>query len=465
MTRRTRRAAALGALSLALTGCAVGPNYKRPLLPVPEGFYGDERAAEARSLADAPWWEVFDDPILKGLVDEALCYGFDARLAAARVEEARARFGIAHSRFFPAVDYEGAWQRGRANRFFDPAGATQTTWTADVGFSWELDLWGRIRRLNESARAQYLATEEGRRGVLLSLVSDVAIAYMELRELDDELAIARRTTAAFQGTYDLFNRRLEGGAASALETSRAEASLGLVAAEIPEIERAIVARENQINFLLGRNPQPIPREGPLIALPPEVPPGLPSTLLERRPDVRQAEQLLIAANANVGVAKADFFPRLSLTGLFGGVSPELGDLFSHGKIWNIGAGLAGPIFQGGRIKRSYEAAQAQWRQAQIQYEAAAANAFGEVSQALVDRTKLVETERQRARTVAAYQEAVRLANLRYTSGLSAYFEVLEAQQQLFPAEISLARTRRDQLVAVVNLYRALGGGWQAEVQK
>jgi outer membrane protein, multidrug efflux system len=236
-----------------------------------------------------------------------------------------------------------------------------------------------------------------------------------------------------------------------------------MAAQIPEIERAIVARENQINFLLGRNPQPIPREGPLTPLPPDVPPGLPSTLLERRPDVRQAEQMLVAANANVGVAKANFFPRLSLTGLFGSVSPELGDLFSKGKTWSLGAGLLGPLFQGGAIKRNYEVARAQREQARIQYEAAATNAFGEVSSALVDRTKLVETERQRTRTVAAYQEAVRLANIRYGSGLSAYFEVLDAQQQLYPAEVSLALTRRDQLVAVANLYRALGGGWQAEV--
>jgi multidrug efflux system outer membrane protein len=432
-------------------------------VPVPERFYGDQRAAEARSLADVPWWDVFDDPILKGLIEEAVRNGFDARLSAARVQEARARYGIVRSQFYPSVDYEGAWQRQRADQIINPSGKAQTRWTVDVGFSWELDLWGRIRRLSEAARAQYLATEEGRRGVLLSLVSDVAVAYMELRELDSELAIAKTTTAAFQDTYDLFNRRLEGGAASALETARAEASLAQVAAQIPEIERAIVARENQINFLLGRNPQPIAREGPLMALPPDVPPGLPSALLERRPDIRQAEQLLIAANANVGVARADFFPRLSLTGFFGNVSPELGDLFaSHSKTWSIGSGLVGPIFQGGRIKRSYEAAQAQWQQARIQYEATTTNAFGEVSGALVDRTKLVETERQLARAVAAYQEAVRLANVRYNSGLSAYFEVLEAQQQLFPAEISLAQTRRDQLVAVVTLYRALGGGWQAE---
>jgi len=462
MGRRARRSAATVLLGLALAGCAIGPNYKRPSLPVPERFYADERAAEARSLADVPWWDIFDDPILKGLIEEAIRNGFDARLAAARVQEARARFGIARSQSFPTVDYEVGWQRARPDQIINPSGETQTQWTVDAGFSWELDLWGRIRRLNEAALAAYLATEEGRRGVLLSLVSDVAIAYIDLRELDRELEIAKSTTTAFQGTYDLFNRRLEGGAASALETARAEASLAQVAAQIPEIERAIVALETRINFLLGRNPQPIPREGPLTALPPEVPAGLPSTLLERRPDIRQAEQVLIAANAGVGAAKADFFPRLSLTGFFGNVSPELHDLFSQGKTWSLGADLLGPIFQGGRIKRGYEAAQARWQQARIEYEGAAANAFGEVSRALADRTKLVETERQRARTVAAYQEAVRLASVRYASGLSAYFEVLEAQQQLFPAEIGLAQTRRDQLVAVVNLYRALGGGWQAE---
>jgi multidrug efflux system outer membrane protein len=463
MTRHAGLRAALGALSLALlAGCAVGPNYKRPLVPVPDRFYGEAQASEARSLADVRWWDVFDDPILKGLVDEAVRNGFDARLAAARVQEARARYGIVRSQRFPSVDYDAGWQRGRANQILNPSGATLTQWSVDVGFSWELDLWGRIRRLSEGARAEYLATEEARRGVLLSLVSDVAIAYLDLRELDEELEIAKRTTAAFQDTFDLFNRRLEGGAASGLETARAEGSLGQVAAQIPEIERAIVARENEINFLLGRNPQAIPREGPLAALPPEVPPGLPSALLERRPDIRQAEQLLISANAGVGAAKADFFPRLSLTGLFGNVSPDLGDLFSHGKEWSIASGLVGPIFQGGRIKRSYEAAQARWQQARIGYESATTNAFGEVSRSLVDRTKLVETERQRARAVAAFQEAVRLANIRYNSGLSAYFEVLEAQQQLFPAEISLAQTRRDQRVAVVNLYRALGGGWPAE---
>ena len=461
MSRRSPLLVASMALAVA-GGCATGPNYKRPSLPMPESFYGASRVDEARVVAEAAWWGVFADPVLTALVEEALRDGFDARLAAARVEEARARFGIARADFYPSISYAGGWQRGRADQLVNPDGTKQTRWRADVGFSWELDLWGRIRRLNEAARAQFLATEEAQRGVLLSLASEVAVAYLELRELDAELEISRRTAAAFQDTYALFNRRLEGGAASALETARAEAALGEVAAQIPEIERAIVARENQLNFLLGRSPQEISREAAATPLPPDVPPGLPSALLERRPDVRQAEQLLVAANAGVGAAKAEFFPRLSLTGLFGNASSELDQLFSQGTTWSIGAGLLGPLFQGGRIKRGQEAAIARFEQARVQYEATVVNALGEVSSALVDRSMLVETERQRGRAVTALLEAVRLANLRYNSGRSAYFEVLEAQQQLFPAELTLARTRRDQRVAVVNLYRALGGGWPAE---
>src|SRR5262249_29662146 len=346
-------------------GCAIGPNYKRPPVVVPERFYGEEAVAQAGSLADLPWWEVFDDPTLKALVDEALRNGFDARLAAGRGGEAAARYGVARGNFYPSVGYQGGWQRTRGDQFANPSGETKTKWTANVAFQWELDLWGRIRRLNEAARAQYLATEEARRGVLLSLLSQVATAYFELRELDDELEIAERTTAAFQDTFDLFNRRLRGGAASALETTRAEASLGQVAAQIPEIERAIVAKENEINFLLGRNPQPILRPGGPTLPPPDPPAGRPSTLPERRPDVRQAEEALVSANAGVGVAKADFFPRLSLTGLFGNVSPELGTLFSSGKTWNVGFGLLGPIFSGGAVKHNYETAKPHWQPPRI----------------------------------------------------------------------------------------------------
>jgi outer membrane protein, multidrug efflux system len=456
-----RRVLAGVLLGTGLVGCTVGPNYKRPPVSVPAQFYGAEGAvAEARSLADVPWWGLFQDPVLKALVDEALQKGFDARLAAARVEEARAVYGIARSDLFPLAGYTGGFNRTKIDRVTIEDQPIQTKWTAEVGFKWEIDLFGRIRRQTEAARARYLASEEARRGVLLALVSDVAIAYFELRELDAELVIARRTTAAFQDTYDLFDRQLRGGAVSALETARAEALLGQVSAQIPEIERAIVAKENQINLLLGRNPQPIPRDGDT-PVPPDVPAGLPSALLERRPDVRQAEDLLVAANAGIGAAKAAYFPTLNLTGYSGDVSPALGDVFS-GKTYSFAASLLGPLFQAGQIKKNANASKARYEQAAVQYDASIAKALSEVSSTLVDRTKLVETERQRARTVRAYQEAVRLANLRYNSGLSAYFEVLDAQQQLFPAEISLARTHLEQLVAVANLYKALGGGWQAE---
>ena len=460
MTTRRGPAAATGLLLLGLAGCVVGPNYKRPPVPAPEQFYGQEAAiAEARSLADLTWWDMFQDPVLQELIDEALRNGFDARLAVARVEEARALYGVARGDLFPGIAYQGGWQRQRQDQTVNPDGDAETKWSAGVGFSWELDLFGRIRRQTEAARALYLASEEARRGVLLSLASDVATTYFELRELDAELEISRRTTVAFQDTYDLFQRRLQGGAASALETARAEGLLGAVAAQIPDIEREITAKENQLNFLLGRTPQPIAREGDVPPAPPEVPPGLPSTLLERRPDVRQAEEELIAANAGIGAAKARFFPTLSLTGLFGNASADLGDLFSHGKTWSIASTLTGPIFAGGQIKKNYEAAKARFEQGKVQYEAAVTNALREVSGALVDRTKLVESEKQHERAVVAFTEAVRLSNLRYRSGLSAYFEVLDAQQQLYPAEVSLVRTHRDQLLAVVNLYKALGGGW------
>jgi multidrug efflux system outer membrane protein len=451
MVGRTGILVALAALFLM--SCAVGPNYKRPPVAPPDRYYAETAAAEAQSLADLPWWRLFDDPLLAGLIDEALKNGFDARIAAARVEEARARYGVARSQFFPQVDYQAGYQRSRF---------TDSAWSLQAGLSWELDLWGRVRRLNESARAGYLASEEARRGVMLSLVSDVATAYFELRELDVELEIAKRTREAFQGTYDLFNRRLEGGAASALETARAEAALQTVAAQIPELERAIVAKENQINFLVGRNPQPIVRNTLPPPLPPVIPAGLPSQLLERRPDIREAEQSLVAANANVGVTVANFFPTISLTGVAGVVSPELNTLFSTGGSWSIAAGLVGPLFHGGQLKSEYEAAKARWEQVKVQYEATVTNALGEVSTALIDRTKLSDTVRERAKATAAYEEAVRLSNIRYLSGLASYFEVLEAQQQLFPAENALVQAKRDQFLAVIRLYRALGGGWQAE---
>jgi multidrug efflux system outer membrane protein len=436
-------------LSVVFTACTVGPKYQRPAVTVPENYYG------ATTTAEVQWFDLFQDPVLRSLVDEAVRNGFDARIAAARVEEARARYGISESLRYPDVDYQAGIGRSRVNQ------ETSNRGGASVNVGWEVDLWGRIRRLNEAARAQYLATEEGRRAVLLTLVSDIAIAYFDLRELDAELDIARRSTAAFSDTRDLFHRRLEGGTASAVETSRAEALLANSAAVIPLLERAIVATENRINYLAGRPPGPIARglalnEQPL---PPAVPAGLPSELLLRRPDIRQSEQLLIAANANVGVAQAAFYPTLSLTGLLGVASPELSNLFDEGRTWSIQTSLLGPIFNAGRLRNQHRAAIAQFEQARVVYEADVTNALGEVSTALVSVEKLRLAEEERVRAVRANEEAVRLVTLRYESGLSAYFEVLDAMERLLAAENALAETRRDRLVALVQFYRALGGGW------
>lgn len=330
--------------------------------------------------------------------------------------------------------------------------------------SWELDVWGKVRRANEAAFADLFASEEFRRGVVLSLVSEVARAYFDLLELDLELDIARRTTESFQQTLTLFTQRLQMGVASKLETARAEASLASTAATIPNLERQIVAKENQISILLGRSPAAIPRGTPLVdqAFPPETPAGLPSQLLERRPDIQQAEQTLIAANARVGVAKAGFLPTIGLTGLRGGRSDVLEDVVKgSASIWTIAGGLAGPILQGGLVYENYQAAIAEWEQTKLQYEQSVLTALKEVSNALTDQQKLVEVQKEQARAVTALQESVRLATLRYTGGFASYYEVIEAQQQLFPAENALAQTRRDRLAAVVQLYKALGGGWSA----
>ena len=413
------------------------------------------------SLADRPWWEIFGDETLQRLIDDALRNGYDVRLAAARVEEARANAGIARSEFFPQIGYQAQWSRSRESEFVAPGAGVLSLHDVNLGLSWELDLWGRIRRSNEAALAQYLATEEARRGVLLSLVSETATDYFALRQLDLRLEIALRTRAAFQETYDLFNRRFEAGMASALETASAEASLAGVAGQVPQLESQIVALENAIGLLLGRNPGPIARGAALTdqLLPPEVPAGLPSDLLRRRPDVRQAEQQLVAANAAVGIAMASFFPTISLTGAFGGVSPQVSDLFGPGKTWSVAAGLAGPLFQGLRLKNQYDARIAQWEQAKVQYEKAVTNAFGEASSAIVAHEKLAQAEKEQARAVAAYRQAVTLSNQRYVSGFAGYLDVLQAEQNLFPAENTLALLRFNRLANFVQLYKALGGGW------
>jgi outer membrane protein, multidrug efflux system len=442
--------------TLLLAACTVGPDYVRPPVPVPHVFYGTSTAAVEESIADAEWFEVFTDRALRRLIEEALRDGYDVRVAAARVEEARARYGIAGAARFPSVDYQVRGGYGRQG------GQTGAAIAANAGAFWEVDLWGRIRRLNEAARAQYLASEEGRRAVRLTLAAEIASAYFDLRELDAELAIARQTVEAFERTLELFDARLRGGTASGLETARAEALLANAAAQIPLLERLIITTENQINLLAGRPPQPVERGEALAGqpVPAEIPPGLPAALLLRRPDVHAAEQALVAANAQIGVAEAAFYPALSLTGLLGGQSSELAELFDEGRLWNVQANLLGPIFNAGRLRNQRRVAVAQFDEALALYERAVTRALADASSAIVAVEKLAVAERERERSLRANEEAVRLATMRYESGFSAYFEVLDAMQQLFIAENNLARTRRDRLVALVQLYRALGGGWQ-----
>jgi multidrug efflux system outer membrane protein len=449
-----------------LGGCAIGPNYKRPTVAEPQTFRG-QAVVEAASLADAPWWEVFHDPILADLIHEALHSNYDVRIAAARVQEARANFVVSRSDLYPALDYGAGVSRGKIEPgvLGAPGGQAPSTsnfYNATLAMSWELDIWGRIRRSTEAARAALLATENARRGVWLTLVSDLAQAYFELLALDVQLQIARDSRDAYQHTFDLFQDRFTLGVASKLETSRAQGALGGAEANIPQLESAIVAKENQISILLGKSPSAILRGRPMYEHPvvPVVPAGLPSALLERRPDLRQAEQQLVSANARIGVAKAEFFPKLSLTALFGTASPEVSALTGgSATIWAVAGTLSGPLFNAGRTLGTYRASVAQWEQVRLQYEQAVLTALREVSDALTALRKLSEAETAQDVSVKALGEAVEHATDRYRQGLANYFEVLEAQQQLYPAQSTLAQIRRDRLVTHTRLYRALGGGW------
>lgn len=465
---RARRLA-VGALCLALGSCALGPNYERPVIDTPPAYRVEDVPAatviDAATLADLPWWHVFQDPVLQELIEEALVKSYDMRLVAQRVEQARYAVGVTRADLLPQVGYEGAAQRGR---FANPLGGANVTTNQFFGafqMAWEIDIWGRIRRSTEASLADLMAAEDVRRGVILSLVTEVAQSYFELRELDLEIEIAERTRDSFQQTLDLFTRRLRGGVGDKLATSRAEGALAGTLATIPDLRRQIVAKENQISILLGRHPGPIPRGAALTeqAHPPDVPAGLPAALLERRPDILQAEQNIVAANALVGVAITDFLPRIGLTTLYGGQSTELENLVKGpGNVWAIGGSMLGPIFQGGRLYYSYKGSVASWEAAVLLYEQTVLNALGEVSNTLVARQRFAESRVELVRQVTALSESVRLSKLRYDGGLASYFEVLQAQQELFPAEITLARTRLNQLTAIVQLYRALGGGWREE---
>jgi multidrug efflux system outer membrane protein len=442
-------------LLLLLSGCSLGPKYNRPTVQPPANFYTEQQATTI-SAADQGWWDLFKDPVLQGLIREGLQNNYDLQLAVSRVEQERALLGVTHSQYYPQVAYDGNIS-GQTSTLVP----NHTYYAYSLTTFWEIDLFGRIRKLNEAQRAVYFSSEEARRDVRLLVMAEVARAYFQLRALDEQLEIAKLTVKSFQETLDIFQHKLEGGAASGLEVARAQGALSNVAAGIPDFERQIVAQENALSLLLGKNPGPITRGATLADQndPPEVPAGLPATLLERRPDLREAEQNLIAANANVGVAKANFFPTISLSGLLGGVSPQLSELTGAGRAWSVAGDFAGPIFTAGRLKNEYRASLAQRDQAKISFEKAVTQAFGEVSTSLSAHEKLAKAYREQMTSAAAYRDSVRLSIVRYDSGLSSYLEIVDAQIQMYPAESAVVNYDLGRKLALVDLYRALGGGW------
>ena len=463
-TRVARSGLFVVAVSSLLTGCAaVGSNYERPPLTTPPQYRFEAANSQAQSLADVPWFQVFDDPALQALIRDAIANNLDLRVAVARVEEARARAGIAKSYLYPQVDGTAVYGVRGASTTEENNDTTHQSGAYGFQLSWEIDLFGRLRRGQEAALALALASEQGRRGVLVTLVGDVASDYFLLREFDLQLAIARETLRLNDETVTYFQNRLDGGVSNRLELDRIQANRAQTAATVPEIERQIAIMENALSLLLGRPPGPITRDPLTLAerLPPPIPAGLPASLLERRPDVIQAEQVLVAANADIGVAKAMFYPTISLTGFLGGISGDLTSfLGGSGAVWSVSPGLFQPIFQAGRLRRNLEAAQARFDAALALYQKAALNSYREVANALVTIQKLAEQRGFRETGVTALQDASELSRERYDSGLASYIEILTADQQLFEQQLLLAQTRGAELRARAELYRTLGGGWQ-----
>jgi len=449
-----------------LTGCKVGPNYRRPAVQVPGSFRDlsrDQQAqAQAASYADLPWWQVFQDPQLQELIRTALKQNYDLQLATERINAARAQVSITRSNLFPQVQGKADFLGGKESNF-------QTTFnfltlSADAAF--QLDFFGRLRRATEAARAELLATEDAHQTVVLTLVGDVASDYFTLLQLDLALEITHNTVTAQEASVKLTNFRVEHGVGTKLDVLQAQQTLDTANAQIPELERQIAQEENAISILLGNYPQNVPRGRPLVEqpLPPEVPGGLPSALLERRPDIRQAEQILVAANAQIGVAKAQFFPQIALTGSGGGTfgrSSAFSRLMSSQVgIWSYGANVSQPIFTGGALRGNLKAAESEHQQTLIAYRQTIQRAFGDVSDALIGYQKFHEVRVRQEQTVADLQESVRLSNMRYKGGTTTYLEVLDGQRALFSAELTLAGARGSEYQSLVQLYRSLGGGWQ-----
>jgi outer membrane protein, multidrug efflux system len=460
--RRSFICALVGALA---AGCAVGPDYVKPKVAAPDAYRFAEK--ETAETAATEWWKQFGDPVLDQLIAEALSNNKNAKIAAANVEQAAGVLTQTRSALFPQLSYSASGTRQRSSeragipipeRFIQNP---QNTYETLAGASWEIDLWGRVRRLTEAARANVFATEQARRGVILSLVSQVASSYLQLRGLDYQLEIAQRSAASYGDTVKLFQLQFQYGVVSQMNVEQARSSYETATAQIPQIETQIVQTENALSILLGRDPGAIPRGKSIQALSmPQIPAGLPSELLARRPDIAQAEQSLIAANAQIGAAKALYFPTISLTGAFGVQSSDLSNLFTGpARVWSYAGKLSGPLFTAGGIKGQVAQASAAQKAALLDYESTIQSAFADVENALVVHQKLIEQQASQERLVRSLREYERLATLQYKGGYTPYSTVLQAQQSLFPQELNLAQTRYNVYNSVVNLYKTMGGGW------
>jgi outer membrane protein, multidrug efflux system len=462
----------VAALALSLTGCLVGPDYTRPDAHPPTQFrFAPGAGLDQASVADLEWLQLFQDDTLRDLIQTALVENYDVRIATARILQAGAQVGIVRSQIFPTVSGGGTGQTVRVAQNGTsglPPGANPelTFGTLSLGMTWEIDVWGRIRRLTESARAELLSSEDVRRAVLITVIADVATTYFQLRALDLQRDISHRTIQARERGLRLTRTQRDLGAATGLDVAQAEDLLYTATATLKDIERQIARTEDALSLLLGRNPGDITRGRTLDettqSLPPVIPAGLPSALLQRRPDIRAAEDNLVAANATIGAAKALYFPQISLTGLLGLQSDTFKEFFKKTSlVYNLGGAATVPIFTAGRISSQVDLAKGQTQEAMVAYQKAVRTAFTEVSDSLVDYAKLREQRGEQESLVAARERSVRLSQLRYQGGLDSYLQVLDAETRLFAGQLQLADLERDELTAVVRLYRALGGGWSS----
>ena len=454
---------------LTLAGCMIGPDYQRPAVETPASWRIEEKTAQ--DLANTAWWRQLDDPVLNELIATAINENKDLLIATARVDQFAAQYGVVRSYLFPQA---GAYAQFGQQQVTEksgndlPAGYNTITGNQQLvlNASWELDIWGRIRRSSEAARANLLASEEGRRTVILTLVSSVAVSYVNLRNLDMQLEISRHTADLRRDSYELLKLRFEAGIINEMELAQSRSEYEQAMATIPQIQKTIALQENAISVLLGQNPGPVSRGKSIDDLKlPIIPEGLPSELLERRPDIKLAEQNLIAANAQIGVAKAAYFPAISLTGFFGFASSDFSDLFTgSAKVWQYSAPITAPIFTAGRISSQVKVSEALQQQYLHQYQQTIQTAFREVNDALADQNmtrRQLDAQKQRVLALRTYAS---LARIRFDNGYSSYIEVLDAERSLFDVELSYVQTQGTLFQALINLYKAMGGGWVTEAE-